>query len=144
MINVTTLTHFILFFFRRYNATLEGLVTMISDIRVVCPLLTVARMRDNIPFYIATQPRGRLADPDSDAAAILGSYAAVTPEEKRHVSAMQQLFNHYVWHGEVAQTDPSGAKRILVVGQDTLLEHDNSNCDFWIKNNIVPLFGWVD
>ncbi|XP_029666293.1 neurotactin [Formica exsecta] len=130
---------------KRYNATLKGLVTMISDIRVVCPLLTVARMRTDIPFYVATQPRrGYLADPDSDAAAILGTYAAVTPEEKRHVSAMQQLFNHYVWHGEVAQADPSGAKRVLVVGQDTLLEQDYPNCDFWIKKNIVPLYGRVD
>lgn len=118
---------------------------MISDIRVICPLLTVARMRTDIPFYVATQPRrGHLADPDSDAAAILGTYAAVTPEEKRHVSAMQQLFNHYVWHGEVAQADPSGAKRVLVVGQDTLLEQDYPNCDFWIKENIVPLYGRVD
>ncbi|CAL1683272.1 unnamed protein product [Lasius platythorax] len=129
---------------KRYNSTLKGLITMISDIRVVCPLLTLARMRTNIPFYVATQPRRHLADPDSDAAAILGTYAAVKPEEKRHVSAMQQLFNHYVWHGEVAQADPSGAKRVLVVGQDTLLEHDYPNCDFWIKNNIVPMYGRVD
>ncbi|GAB1861553.1 Neurotactin [Camponotus japonicus] len=130
---------------KRYNATLKGMITMISDIRVICPLLTVAGMRTDIPFYVATQPRrGHLADPDSDAAAILGTYAAVTPEEKRHVSAMQQLFNHYVWHGEVAQADPSGAKRVLVVGQDTLLEQDYPNCDFWIKKNIVPLHGRVD
>ncbi|EZA56832.1 Neurotactin [Ooceraea biroi] len=129
---------------RRYNATLKGLLTMISDIRVVCPLLTVARMRNDVPFYIATQPRRYLADPDSDAAAILGTYAAVTPAEKRHVSAMQQLFNHYVWHGEVAQADPSGAKRVLVVGQDTLLEQGHSNCDFWIEKDIVPMYGRVD
>lgn len=117
---------------------------MISDIRVVCPLLTVARIKPDIPFYIATQPRRHFADPDSDAAAILGSYAAVTPEEKRHVSAMQQLFNYYVWHGEVKPTDKSGARRILIVGQDTLLEHDYPNCDYWIKENIVPLYGRVD
>ncbi|XP_071573531.1 neurotactin [Temnothorax nylanderi] len=130
---------------RRYNATLKGLVTMISDIRVVCPLLTLARMKTNIPFYVATQPRRQhLADPDSDAAAILGTYAAVTPEEKRHVSAMQQLFNHYVWHGEVAQADQSGAKRVLVVGQDTLLAKGYPNCDFWIEKNIVPMYGRVD
>ncbi|XP_066589792.1 neurotactin isoform X2 [Prorops nasuta] len=129
---------------RRYNTTLEGLVTMISDIRVICPLLTVARMKTNIPFYVATQPRGRLADPDSDAAAILGTYAARTPEEKRHVSAMQQLFNHYVWHGEVAQANPKDARKVLIVGQDTLLERDYPNCDFWITQNIVPSYGRID
>lgn len=117
---------------------------MISDIRVICPLLTVARMKTNIPFYVATQPRGQFADPDSDAAAILGSYAARTPAEKRHVSAMQQLFNHYVWHGEVAQTNFNGVKRVLIVGQDTLSERDYPNCDFWIEKNIVPSYGRVD
>ncbi|EFN84654.1 Neurotactin [Harpegnathos saltator] len=129
---------------KRYNATLKGLVTMISDIRVVCPLFTVASMKNNVPFYVATQPRGQLADPDSDAAAILGTYAAVTPEEKRHVSAMQQLFNYYVWHGEVPQADRSGAKRVLMVGQDTLLERDYPNCDYWIKTGIVPRYGRLD
>ncbi|CAK9833456.1 Nrt [Anthophora retusa] len=129
---------------RRYNATLEGLLSMISDIRVVCPLLTVARMKTNISFYVTTQPRGQFADPDSDAAGILGSYAASTPAEKRHVSAMQQLFNYYVWHGEVAQADPKGVKRVLIVGQDTLPDRDYPNCDFWIGKDIVPTYGRVD
>ncbi|XP_043599244.1 neurotactin isoform X1 [Bombus pyrosoma] len=129
---------------RRYNATLKGLLSMISDVRVVCPLLTVARMKTNIPFYVATQPRGHIADPDCDAAAILGSYAARTPAEKRHVSAMQQLFNHYVWHGEVAQADANGVKRVLIVGQDTLPDRDYPNCDFWIAKDIVPSYGRVD
>lgn len=117
---------------------------MISDIRVVCPLLTVARMKSNIPFYVATQARGQFADPDSDATAILGSYAARTPSEKRHVSAMQQLFNHYVWHDEVAQMDPNGVKRVFIVGQDTLPNNDYPNCDFWIEKDIVPSYGRVD
>nr|XP_003707123.1 PREDICTED: neurotactin [Megachile rotundata]XP_012149597.1 PREDICTED: neurotactin [Megachile rotundata]XP_012149598.1 PREDICTED: neurotactin [Megachile rotundata] len=129
---------------RRYNATFKGLVSMISDIRVVCPLLTVARMKSNIPYYVATQARGQLADPDSDATAILGSYAARTPSEKRHVSAMQQLFNHYVWHDEVAQMDQNGVKRVLIVGQDTLPDNDYPNCDFWIEKDIVPTYGRVD
>ena len=128
----------------RYNATVNGLLSMISDIRVVCPLLTVARMKTNIPFYVATQPRGEIADPDSDAAGILGSYAARTPAEKRHVSAMQQLFNHFVWHGDVAQADSSGVKRVLIIGQDTLPDRDYPNCDFWIGKDIVPSYGRVD
>ncbi|XP_031833044.1 neurotactin isoform X2 [Nomia melanderi] len=129
---------------KRYNATLKGLVSMISDIRVICPLLTVARMKTNIPFYVATQPRGQFADPDSDAAAILGSFAARTPAEKRHVSAMQQLFNHYVWHGEVGQADSNGVKRVFIIGQDKLAQQDYPNCDVWIGENIVPSYGRVD
>ncbi|XP_017888103.1 neurotactin [Ceratina calcarata] len=129
---------------QRYNATLRGLLSMISDIRVVCPLLTVARMKTNIPFYVATQPRGQFADPNSDAAAILGSYAARTPAEKRHVSAMQQLFNYYVWHGSLSNPDRSGVKRVLIVGQDALPDRDYPNCDFWIAKDIVPSYGRVD
>ncbi|XP_018308596.1 neurotactin [Mycetomoellerius zeteki] len=130
---------------RHYNATLKGLITMISDIRVVCPLLTLARMNTNIPFYVVTQPRRQhLADPDSDAAAILGTYTAVTPEEKRYLLVMQQLFNQYVWNGQVALADRSGAKRILIVDQDVQLAQSYSNCDFWINENIVPKCGRVD
>lgn len=118
---------------------------MISDIRVVCPLLTLARMNTNIPFYVVTQPRRQhLADPDSDAAAILGTYTAVTPEEKRYLLVMQQLFNQYVWNGQVALADRSGAKRILIVDQDVQLAQSYSNCDFWINENIVPKCGRVD
>lgn len=132
---------------RRYNATLEGLATMTSDIRVVCPLLTVALQQPSIPFYVVTQPRygTGLADVDSDAAAILGSYAARTPEEKRHVSAMQQLFNHYVWHGEVAQTAGDlKTKKVLLVGQDVLSAQNYPNCDFWISKDIVPRYARAD
>ncbi|XP_051155646.1 neurotactin isoform X2 [Leptopilina boulardi] len=130
---------------RRYNSTLKGLATMISDIRVVCPLLTIANMKTNIPFYVRTRPRGEtLADPDSDAAAILGSYTPRTVEEKRHVDAMQKFFNRFVWFGEVTQADPRGAKRILIVDQDIHTENDYPNCDFWINKNIAPKYGRVD
>ncbi|XP_043468725.1 neurotactin [Leptopilina heterotoma] len=129
---------------RRYNSTLKGLATMISDIRVVCPLLTIANMKTDIPFYVRTRPRGTLADPDSDAAAILGSYTPRTVEEKRHVDAMQKLFNRFVWFGEVIQADPQGGKRILIVDQDIHTEKDYPNCDFWINKNIAPKYGRVE
>lgn len=131
---------------RRYNSTLEGLASMISDIRVVCPLFTVALQHPSIPFYVVTQPRGAagLADVDSDAAAILGTYAARTSEEKRHVSAMQQLFNHYVWHGEVVQAAREIKTKILLVGQDVLPVQNYSNCNFWISKDIVPRYARAD
>ncbi|KAG7187924.1 hypothetical protein KM043_013888 [Ampulex compressa] len=130
---------------KRYSSTLPGLASMISDIRVVCPLLSLAKLRQGISFYVVTQPRGGLADVDSDAAAILGSYAATTPAEKRHVSAMQQLFNHYVWHGEVAQTETHAQRRVvLLVGQDTLTSADYPNCEFWKGKDIVPSYGRLD
>lgn len=123
---------------------MKGLATMISDIRVVCPLLTIANWKTDIPFYVRTRPRGILADPDSDAAAILGSYTPRTVEEKRHVDAMQKLFNRFVWFGEVIQADPRGAKRILIVDQDIHTEKDYPHCDFWINKNIAPKYGRVE
>lgn len=129
---------------RRYNSTFKGLITMISDIRVVCPLLVNSNMNQFIPFYVRTMPRGTFADPDSDAAAILGSYTPRTVEEKRHIDAMQKLFNRFVWRGEVTKEDPKSTKRILIVDQDVLYAHDYPNCDFWIKANFAPKYGRKD
>ena len=127
---------------------MKGLATMISDIRVVCPLLAFAGSRtfDRVPFYVSTQPRGTgtMADVDNDVAVILGSYTALAAEEKRHFTAIQQLFNHFVWHGKVIQNDPKGVNRVLMVGQDVLSELEYPNCDFWIKKNIVPMYARVD
>ncbi|XP_034948731.1 neurotactin [Chelonus insularis] len=133
----------------RYNATLKGLVSMISDIRVVCPLFNLTsslRTEDrDVPFYLSTQAPGPLADADSDVAAILGSYTAKTPEEKRHVSAIQQLFNQFVWHGRIIEAASKPANRkVIIVGQDILPEREHPNCDFWIKKNIVPRYARLD
>lgn len=113
---------------------------MISDIRVICPLLNFT---ENTPFYI-TQSRGQLADADSDVAAILGSYIAKTPEEKRHVSAIQQLFNHFVWHGKIVDPALKPGHKIITVGQDALPAREHPNCDFWMEKNIVPKYARID
>ena len=115
---------------------------MISDIRVVCPLMTVATMKTDIPFYISTFPRDVVADADADAAAILGFFPNKTPEQKRHLQAIQQLFNHFVWHGEVK--DASSGNRILIVDQDVLPRGGYDNCKLWIDRGIVPNYGRVD
>ncbi|XP_043267063.1 neurotactin isoform X2 [Venturia canescens] len=126
---------------RRYNATLKGLASMISDIRVICPLLNFT---ETTPFYI-TQSRGdAIADADSDVAAILSAYMATTPEEKRHVSAIQQLFYHFAWHGKIMDAAIKPGHRIISVGQDLIPEVDHPNCDFWMKKNIVPKYARYD
>lgn len=55
-----------------------GLISMISDIRVVCPLLVQAKSQPNIAFYLVTQTQTHgnlsLADVDSDIQAILGNF----------------------------------------------------------------------
>lgn len=137
---------------KRYNSTIKGLAGMISDIRVVCPLynLTSVLLSRNISFYVATQARdGNIADSDSDAAAILGSYLLKTPEAKRHQSAIQQFFNQFVWHNRIidaaSSSNPNNRnRRVIVVGQDVLPEYEYPNCDFWIKKNIVPKYARID
>lgn len=129
---------------KRYNATYQGLVSMITDIRTVCPLLTISRQQQNVPFYVVTQTGGNLtiADADSDILAILGRYEPKTPEERRYVSAMQQLFYHYVSHGTVAQFEPR--RPVLEIGQDALPRENLDNCDFWIQADVVPRYAKLD
>lgn len=40
---------------KRYNATWAGLVSIISEIRTICPLLNLARQIPKTPFYVVTQ-----------------------------------------------------------------------------------------
>lgn len=123
---------------KRYNATYQGLVQIISDIRTVCPLLTNARVQPSVPFYVVTQTGGDLniADVDADVQAILGRYETKTFQQRRYFAAMQQLFYHYVSHGELTQYEPS--RRVLDVGQDALSIDDYPNCGFWISHDFVP------
>lgn len=134
---------------KRYNSTLKGLTSMISDIRVICPLFNFTSSLRNsgrdIPFYLATQTRGHLADADSDVASILSSYIPKTPEEKRHVSAIQMLFYQYVWHDIIIEAaNKPNNRRVIVIGQDVLPETDHANCEFWMMANIVPKYARLD
>ncbi|XP_049542597.1 neurotactin [Anopheles darlingi] len=128
---------------RRYNATYQGLVAMISDIRTICPLLTVTQKLPSSQFYVVSQTGGELgiADVDSDIQAILGRYEPKTPEQRRYVAAIQQLFYHYVSHGEIKH---ELRKKLLDIGQDALPTYNTDNCLFWIKNDIVPRYARLD
>lgn len=127
-----------------YNATYQGLVQMISDIRTVCPLLTIARSQPSVPFYVVTRTGGdlKIADVDADIQAILGRYEPKTYEQRRYAQAISQLFNHYVAHGEFRQYDP--LRRVLVIDQDALPYENYPNCNFWIGKDIVPRYGRID
>ncbi|XP_058826655.1 neurotactin [Topomyia yanbarensis] len=128
---------------KRYNATYKGLVSMISDIRTVCPLLTIAQKLLTSQFYVVTQTGGELniADVDSDIQAILGRYEPKSPEQRRYMSAIQQLFYHYVSHGEIKS---ELRRKLLDIGQDALPTYNTTNCEFWIKNDVVPRYARLD
>lgn len=128
---------------KRYNATYQGLIAMISDIRTVCPLVTISQKLLTSQFYVVTQTGGDLsiADVDSDIQAILGRYEPKTPEQRRYVSAIQQLFYHYVSHGDIKA---ELRRKLIDIRQDALPTYKTDNCDFWIKNDIVPRYARVD
>lgn len=131
----------------KYPSTYKGLVTMVSDIRTVCPLFAISTQMQNVPFYVVTQTRGEqdLADIDSDVDAILGRYEPKTPEQRRYVSEIQNLFYHYIWHdGKSFFTQQTGQKKVLVIDQVILPGSNFSHCDFWINNNIVLPYADLD
>jgi hypothetical protein len=79
---------------KRYGADWPGLLAMISDIRTVCPLLSLSRSQEDeiIPFYLVNHTRENpstgseeLADVAVDVEAILGLYDAQTTSERRYV-----------------------------------------------------------
>lgn len=127
-----------------YGDSVQGLIAMISDIRYVCPLLVLARSSEqNLPFYIVSQTQGdlKLADVDSDVQAILGRYDSESPEKRRYLDAIRQLFYYYVAHGKVLGYRAQNF--VLKIEQDVLPDSDIANCDFWIKNAFVPHYATV-
>lgn len=77
---------------------------------------------------------------------ILGFYCRYepkTPEQRRYVSEMQNMFYHFVWHG-VVPTEQAKQKKVLIVDQYILPASNFSHCDFWINNNIVLPYADVD
>ncbi|KAG5886624.1 hypothetical protein JTB14_013071 [Gonioctena quinquepunctata] len=129
---------------KMYSLNYKGLSTMISDIRIVCPLFSISTQMRAVPFYVVTQSRlePKIADIDADIDAILGRYEPKTPEQRRYFSAMQSLFYHYVWNGKIEQ-DKIG-QNVLVVGQDVLPNTTYSHCAFWMVKNIVPTYAALD
>jgi carboxylesterase type B len=127
-----------------YGETVQGLISMISDIRYVCPLLVLARSQDqNLPFYVATQTKGdlKVADVDSDVQAILGRYESKTPEKRRYLDSIRQLFYYFVGHGKVNHYRSQNF--ILNIEQDVIPQSELPNCNFWIKNDIVPRYATI-
>lgn len=129
---------------QRYNATYQGLVSIVSDIRTICPLLAIARLQPYVPFYVVTQTGGplQIAAVDDDIQAILGRYEPKSRAQRHFVVTMQQLFYNFVSNGEMKQYEQN--RRVLNVSQDALSADDYPNCDFWISKDIVPRYARLD
>lgn len=133
--------------FKVFNKTYEGLVELISSIRTLCPLVSLARLRLVAPMYVvlgtgAGGGRGAsgMAGINSDIEAILGTFDSVMPEQRRFMAAIQQLFYYYVWHGRL----PGPESGLIAVGQDLLPHPGLPACDLLIQNDIVPRHAHID
>ncbi|CAG4940466.1 unnamed protein product [Colias eurytheme] len=133
--------------FQHFNKTYEGLVEIISSIRTLCPLVSLARMRLVAPLYVVLGSGAsgglkgsRIAGVNSDVEAILGTFDSEVPEQRRFMAAMQQLFYYYIWHGRL----PGPETGLIAVGQDLLPHHGLPACDMLIQEDIVPRYAHVD
>ncbi|XP_072941544.1 neurotactin [Epargyreus clarus] len=136
--------------FKHFNKTYEGLVELISSVRTLCPLVSLARLRLGAPLYVVTAagaaagPPGagvaRVAGIDADVEAILGTFDSEMPEQRRFMAAMQQLFYYYVWHGHL----PGPETGLIAVGQDLLPLPGLPVCDLLIREDVVPRYAHVD
>ncbi|CAH2268202.1 jg8208 [Pararge aegeria aegeria] len=133
--------------FKIFNKSYSGLVELISSVRTLCPLVSLARMRLSAPLYVALGAGAGggamgsgLADIDSDIQAILGTFDSVMPEQRRFMAAIQQLFYYYVWNGKL----PGDQHDLIAVGQDFLPHRGLPECDLLIQKDVVPRHAHVD
>lgn len=133
--------------FMHVNKSYEGLVELISSIRTLCPLVSLARIRLGVPMYVVMGSGAGggaggtgIAGINSDVEAILGTFESEMPEQRRYMSAMQHLFYYYVWHGHLPGPD-SG---LIQVGQDVLPLNGFPLCDLLISQDIVPRYAHID
>ncbi|XP_034825684.1 neurotactin isoform X2 [Maniola hyperantus] len=132
--------------FELFDKSYAGLVELVSAVRTLCPLVSLARMRLRAPLYVALgagagggAAGSGLAPVDSDVEAILGSFDSVMPEQRRFMAAIQQLFYYYVWNGRLpAEHD------LIAVGQDALPLRGLPQCDLLIQKDVVPRHAHVD
>uniref|UniRef100_A0A2A4K3X3 Carboxylesterase type B domain-containing protein n=1 Tax=Heliothis virescens TaxID=7102 RepID=A0A2A4K3X3_HELVI len=133
--------------FTHVNKTYEGLVELISAIRTLCPLVSLARLRLAVPMYVVLGSGAGggaggsgIAGINADIEAILGTFDSEMPEQRRYMAAMQQLFYYYVWHGHL----PGPESGLIQVGQDLLPLSGLPLCDLLIREDIVPRYAHID
>ena len=122
---------------------------MVSDIRTVCPLASLAAM-SGAAMYLVTKARaanggeeeddgfGLVADSSRDIAAIFS--AGGGGEEDAFSQTMQTMFYDFVKEGKA----PSGGG-VTRVGDKASHVASLENCDFWRETNppLVPDFGKI-
>ncbi|XP_063636255.1 neurotactin isoform X1 [Cydia splendana] len=127
------------------NRTYPGLVELVSAVRTLCPLVSLARLRLGAALYVVTRAGAGaagagLAAVDADLEAILGTFDSEVVEQRRFMAAMQQLFYYFVWNGRL----PAPETGLMEVGQDVLPLHGLPLCDLLIREDIVPRYAHVD
>jgi hypothetical protein len=60
------------------------------------------------------------------------------------VKSIQNIFYHFVRHGELKNAESFGNNQALMIDQDIIPFNNFSNCDLWFANDIVPRHGRID
>ncbi|RVE48414.1 hypothetical protein evm_006975 [Chilo suppressalis] len=131
--------------FKHFDKSYTGLAELISSLRTLCPLVSLARLRLSAPMYVVMGAGGGalgsgIAGINADVEAILGTFDSETPEQRRYMAAMQQLFYYFVWHG----TLPGPETSLITVAQDLLPLHGLPACDLLIQEDLVPRYAHID
>ena len=115
-------------------------MSMVSDIRTICPLVELAKAA-SAPLYIATHPTpglryGLVADSSADLAAIFGTYPRQTNADDLYVDNMENLFYSFV-----KSRGYFGGFRLI--GRQMTDKASLENCAFWrdTEAKIVPNYG---
>ncbi|KAL4703398.1 hypothetical protein ACJJTC_011187 [Scirpophaga incertulas] len=131
--------------FDYYNKTYEGLVELISSLRTLCPLVSLARLRLVAPMYVVMGAGGGatgsgIAGINADIEAILGTFDSETPGQRRYMASMQQLFYYFVWHGHLSGPETG----LIAVEQDSHPLLALPACDLLIQKDLVPRYANID
>ncbi|XP_063232176.1 neurotactin [Bacillus rossius redtenbacheri] len=133
---------------RRYGATWRGYVSLMSDLRTVCPLAELARRQPRAAFYLANHTRPGDARADLDA--ILGVQA---PGDEHFAAALQELFYGFArgsagaletLYGEGGPQHRRGRDSVVVVGERAVRHSDLRHCPYWAARDAVRKFARRD
>ena len=126
--------------------------SMISDIRTVCPLQSLAEFVSenfvaDVYSYVATQKRshlGGVADRTIDVAAILGTFKGSNEGETKFAINMQQMFSTFVKTGKLPMTKDV-TLGMYIVDAEISTQRNYPKCDFWKQaQDIVPTYASLD
>lgn len=117
-------------------------IDMLTDLRYICPLRTLAANGDKLYFYSAVQHRinNKMTLAGDDIQAILGRYEPQEYTQRRYITTIQQLFYHLVSHEKLIYENHS-MKINEEIYTDSRL---SSRCKHYVDQKLIPKYAAVE